>query len=231
MPAAAIVNFEDENGEEDGDRALQDATCSLSNLEWEDDDIPFFFNQAEIKMKSVGVKKSFTKFQVLATIIRKKVIKEVKPFLRLQESEFTNNDSYKRLKKNILRIFGPKPEVAMNRALSRVLTGTPSSLARELVQDVCKHQMSCDCCPGIIAALYTAIKAQVDSPVLGWDFVRGQLFQIMSAKIANFCYNVRGRFCQDTVQAERVQQMKKDRRKYVPMQYLNLETTNENGSV
>ena len=53
----------------------------------------------------------------------------------------------------------------------------------------------------------------------------------MSAKIANFCYNVRGRFCQDTVQAERVQQMKKDPRKYVPMQYLNLETTNEKGSV
>ena len=105
-------------------------------------------------MKSVGVKKSFTKFQVLATIIPKKVIKEVKPFLRLQESEFTNNDSYKQLKKEILRIFGPKPEVAMNRALSRVLTGTPSSLARELVQDVCKHQMSCDCCPGIIAALW-----------------------------------------------------------------------------
>ena len=42
MLAAVLVNFEDENGEDDGDRALQDANCSLSNLEWEDDNIPFF---------------------------------------------------------------------------------------------------------------------------------------------------------------------------------------------
>ena len=47
----------------------------------------------------------------------------------------------------------------------------------------------------------------------------------MSTKIANFCNNVRGQYVQDTVLSERIQQMKKVPCNYAPMQYSNLETT------
>ena len=68
----------------------------------------------------------------------------------------------------------------MNRALSRVLTGTPSSLARELVQDVCKHQMSCDCCPGIIAALWKRqLPGNVVAGIAHCEFTKANFNQVM----------------------------------------------------
>ena len=76
-----VVDFEDEDGVDDA-RALQDAVKYLEKLDWDDNDLLYFFNQAEIKMSTVGVKKNYTKFQVLSTIIPKKGTDQVKPFLR-----------------------------------------------------------------------------------------------------------------------------------------------------
>ena len=64
----------------------------------DDNDLDFYFNQAEIVMASVGVHKNFTKFQVLARIIPKKVIDEVKPFLRRKETDYPDRNAYKLLK-------------------------------------------------------------------------------------------------------------------------------------
>ena len=106
-------------------------------------------------MAAVGVKKNFTKFQVLADILPHNVISQVKPLLRKKETDFApENKAYKKLKNEVLRIFGPKPEDAVNRALSRVMTGKPSELARVLVNDLCRHEMECDCCPAIVTALW-----------------------------------------------------------------------------
>ena len=151
----AVVDFEDENGVDDA-RALQEACNNLSRLAFEVHDLQFYFQQVEIKAAAVGVRKNFTKFQVLASIIPKNVIDEVKPLLRKKESEFSPaNDAYKQLKLEILRIFGPNPEETMNRALGRVLSGTPSSLARALVNDLCPiKQLDCSCCPGHVTALW-----------------------------------------------------------------------------
>ena len=147
-----IVNFEDEDGQDDN-RALQEACSQLAKHEWDDDDLDFFFNQAEITMASVGVKKNFTKFQVLSRIIPKKVIDEVKPLLRKKETDYPDKNAYRKLKDEILRIFGPKPEVGVERALGRVLTGKPSTLARQLVNDLNKD-LTCENCAAIISALW-----------------------------------------------------------------------------
>ena len=130
MPAA-VVNFEDENGEND-DGALKDAISRCERVTWDDNDLLFVFNQMEIKMTSCGVKKNYTKFQVLAEISPKHIQDEVKHLLRKQATDFPNNDAYKILKHEILRIFGCKPEVTIQRALNRVLVGKPSTLARAI---------------------------------------------------------------------------------------------------
>ena len=162
MAGDEIVDFEDENGTDDA-KALQEAIRALERLQWEDDDIDFFFNQAEIKMAAHGVKKNYTKFQVLATIVPSKVTLQVKSLLRKKESEYPNKNAYKMLKNEILRIFGPKPEAGLERALTRVLTDTPSALARLLVNDLCKTELQgCTCCPGIITGLW---KRQLPSSV------------------------------------------------------------------
>ena len=105
-------------------------------------------------MGAAGVKKNFTKFQVLSTIIPPHVMNEVKPLLRMQATDFPANDAYKQLKQRILRIFGPRPEAAVERALNRTLIGKPSQLARALVEDICKKQLDCECCPSIVMALW-----------------------------------------------------------------------------
>ena len=99
-------------------------------------------------MSAVGVRKQYTKFQVLSTILPKKVEDEMKALLVKSEAEFPAKDAYKQLKTEVLRIFGPKPEGAVERALSRVMVETPSQLARALVNDICKTQLKgCKCCP------------------------------------------------------------------------------------
>ena len=153
MPDDNIVAFEDEDGTDDN-RALQEARSALARFEWDENDIHFSFNKIEIEMAAVGVKKNYTKFQVLSTVIPKKIIDEVKPLLRRKETEFPNKNAYRLLKDEILRIFGPKPSAAVDRALGRVLSGKPSTLARALVNDLCKKQLDCECCPGIVLALW-----------------------------------------------------------------------------
>ena len=118
--------------------------------------------QIEIKMAAAGVKKQFTKFQVLSSIIPTHVINQVKKYLRKSETDFPNKDSYKQLKKELLRIFGPRPEAAIERAMKRVLVGPPSSLARELKDDICQHDLDCECCPAVISYLWKKqLSAQV----------------------------------------------------------------------
>ena len=111
-----------------------------------EDDLLFYFGQIEIKMAANGVKKQFTKFQVLSSIMPPHVIEEVKPLLRLSEAQFTDNDSYKQLKREILNIFGPRQEAGVERALGRVLTGQPSSLARALANDIAGGSLDCANC-------------------------------------------------------------------------------------
>ena len=161
-PAAPIVAFEDENGD-DEIRALQEACRNVERVVWDPNDVKFFFSKVEIKMSAVGVKKQYTKFQVLSTILPKKVEDEMKSLLVRSEAEFPERNAYKLLKTEIMRIFGPKPESAVDRALSRVIVDTPSQLARALVNDLCKTQLrGCQCCPPIVAALW---KRQLSSTV------------------------------------------------------------------
>ena len=72
-----VVDFEDENGADD-DRALQEGCRNVEKVAWDDSDLNFFFNQVEIKMAAVGVKKQYTKLQCLSNALPNKVISEVK---------------------------------------------------------------------------------------------------------------------------------------------------------
>ena len=90
----------------------------------------------------------------------------------MQEDEFEENNAYKTLKKAILRIFGPRPYDAIDRALSRVLVGKPSQLARALVRDICKKKLqNCTCCPSIVLALWRRqLSSQVRAGIAHCEF-------------------------------------------------------------
>ena len=153
MPNNDIIPFDTEDGVDEAG-AMREACARVEKIEWDMTDLLFVFTQLETKMASSGVKKQFTKFQVVSGVLPKRILDQVKSMVRRNEAEFPNKDAYKLLKKEILKIFGPKPEAAIERGLSRVLTSTPSELARQLVNDLCKHELTCDCCPAFISTLW-----------------------------------------------------------------------------
>ena len=147
--APAIVNFEDENGTDD-EKALSNAIRALQNHQFSYSDLDFYFSQIEIKMTANGVKKNYTKFQVLSSIIPTKVQDQVKKILKKKETDLAGT-GYKQLKTAIIKIFGPREEADYDRAMSRVLTETPSQLARDLVNDLCDSDLEgCHCAKFIV---------------------------------------------------------------------------------
>ena len=138
-------NYDVQNGTDD-DRAMQSAVAALKGYKFDKNDLEFYFGRVEIQMKSNGVKKNFTKLEVLTTILPSEVIEEIKPLLRKQESDFPNNDAYKQVKDEILRIFGLSDASHYQRAKGRVLSGKPSQLARAIMNDMCDKQLEGCCC-------------------------------------------------------------------------------------
>ena len=160
-PPQAVMAFEDENAA-DGADALNKAIQGLRNFVYDPQDLKFTFQQLEIKMKAAGVRKNFTKLQTLTTILPKEVIDEIKNLLRKEETEFENNDAYKQAKHKILEIFGQADEEPFERAMSRVMSGKPSQLARGIVNDMCDREMVGCCCHKWVAGAW---KRQLPSSV------------------------------------------------------------------
>ena len=150
---ARMPNYDALNGV-DEDKAMQNATAALRNFKFMEDDLTFFFQQLEIKMKSNGVKKNFTKLEVLTTVLPIHVINGIKPLLRKQEDEFPANDAYLQAKREIMRLFGPTEESHFQKAMSRVLSGKPSQLANDLINDMCEHDLEGCCCRRWIFGLW-----------------------------------------------------------------------------
>ena len=140
--------------------ALNKAISQLKGYQFDQNDLDFYFNQVEIKLDSAGVGRQFTKLQALSTILPPHVTSQIKPLLRKKQSEFPENDAYFQVKSRILQIFCPPADAAFNRAFSRVLTGKPSTLARDLVSDLCSKELNGCCCAKII---YGAWKKQLPS--------------------------------------------------------------------
>ena len=110
-----MVNYDSQTGV-DSEGAMERACHRLKGYEW-DPDLGFYFNQIKIQMRAAGVQKNYTKMLVLTTILPPHVREEVKPILRMQESEFEENTMpYKILKDKIIKIFKPPQEATFERA-------------------------------------------------------------------------------------------------------------------
>ena len=151
--AAIMAAFEDVNGV-DNDKALSTALNLIKGFEWKPNNINFYFNQLETKMTTAGIKKNWTKFQVLTTVLPASVQDELISVLQKSETDFPQNNAYKILKNKILKIFGQSEESRFERALQRTLTGKPSQLARALLNDICDTELEGCCCARAVATLW-----------------------------------------------------------------------------
>ena len=129
-----IVNFEDEAGE-DGAKAFEHTRSLL--IEYNPNDVRFWFTQLENEMITCDVKSQWLKRVVLVKNLPSKIQEDVKSLLILQKAE-APADLYKQIKTEILGIHAPTEENSYKKALSRVLVGLPSQLGQTLINDICK---------------------------------------------------------------------------------------------
>ena len=166
-------------GETEADTALDNALRQLRGKEFEEDDLKFYFNQVEIKMRTAGVKKNYTKFLVLTSILPRKVTDECKALLRKQEDEL-GTTPYKDLKNRIFKIFGKPANSDFERAMSRVLSGKPSQLANALITDMCDHELNGCCChKWIFGQWYRALPTSVRQGISHLPFDAAHLDEIL----------------------------------------------------
>ena len=101
-------------------------------LEFDHQDIPYWFSQAEMQMEICGIKSQWMKRIILQWLLPKKVAINVKGLLSKSKTE-AGNSINKDIKDRILQILGPKEQDLYRKANSLVMVDTPSQLARTMV--------------------------------------------------------------------------------------------------
>ena len=124
-----MEDFETENGI-DGEKVM-DKLGSIK-CEFTKDDIEFWFTELETQLEVIEVKAQWTKRIALQRFLPAEIKQEVKSLLVIQKAQ-AGTDIYKRIKTELLDLFGAKPEDAYIRAKNRVMTGKPSQLGNALI--------------------------------------------------------------------------------------------------
>ena len=164
-----MVDFDNENGV-DGDKA-QEHTRSIK-IEFEPSDIKFWFSQLEGEMTMASVKSQWLKRTVLQRNLPNKQKEDVKALLTLNQTE-AGNDIYLKIKRDLIRIYAPKPEDSYKKALGRAMVGLPSQLGLQIVEDICKKvpKLAGCCCAGAALAIWSmALPVNIRAHISDKDF-------------------------------------------------------------
>ena len=147
------VNVDEENGQ-DGEKAAD--TARAIKLEFDPSDIRFWFSQLEDEMTMASVKSQWLKKTVLQRNLPVKQKEDVKAYLTLQKAE-AGDQIYLDIKTELIRIYAPKPADSYRKALTRTMTGLPSQLGYQIINDICKKPSKLNgcCCAGAALALWS----------------------------------------------------------------------------
>ena len=128
------VDFDVEN-KVDGDKA-QDQARQIK-IEFSPNDIKFWFAQLEDEMLMASIGSQWLKKSVLQRNLPLKQKEDVKGYLTLAKTE-AGPHIYLDIKRELIRIYAPKPSDSYRKALTRTMVGLPSQLGYQIVDDVCK---------------------------------------------------------------------------------------------
>ena len=151
--APAAVDFDSEE-KADGEKASEQARHI--KVEFDENDIRFWFSQLETEMVMSSVGSQWLKKLILQRNLPNKQKEDVKDFLVLEKTQ-AGELIYKRIKTELIRIYAPKPCDSYVKALTRTMVGLPSQLGHQIVSDVCKksNKLTGCCCPAAVQALWT----------------------------------------------------------------------------
>ena len=170
-------DFDTENGA-DGDKAL-DKMGSVK-CEFSKDDIEFWFTELETQLEVIDVKSQWTKRIALQRFLPADVKQEIKALLIIPKAS-AGTDIYKRIKTELLDLYGQKPGDAYVRAKNRVMTGKPSQLGKALINDICTCpvKLQSGCCAKIIWGMYReAIPIVIRNHIAEMEFNKDTYKQI-----------------------------------------------------
>ena len=170
QPAAMPnVNYDQQNLDDD-EGAYQNARdCKLP---FNKHDVKLWFSLVESKMQFAGLKKQWSKRQVLVQLIPPELHNDFKHYLQLQETEAGNN-AYYTLKQAILKQFGVKQADNFDKAISRVMTSTPSHLGRQILNDICpatKPLHGCHCANVVLGIWRRSLPVAVRNAIADMPF-------------------------------------------------------------
>ena len=126
------------------------------------------------------MKSQWTKRIALQRCLPAEIKQEVKSLMIIKKGQ-AGNDIYKKIKNELLDLFGPKPEDAYNRAKNRVMTGKPSQLGKALINDICRCpiKLQSECCSQIIWGMYReALPVVIRNHIAEMEFNKNTYKQI-----------------------------------------------------
>ena len=168
--AGTMTDFDRENGV-DAEKALD--KLGGIKVPFDQSDIEYWFCELEGQLETIGVKSQWVKRIALQQFLPVEVRAEVKSLMKIQKSA-AGDDIYKRIKTELIDLFGQKPEDAYIRAKNRVMTGKPSQLGKAIIEDLCDKDKKLDgCCCSKIT----------------WGMIRDQLPVVVRNHVAELKFN------------------------------------------
>ena len=135
-------------------------------------DVLYWFNIVESEMKKAGINKQWDKKNAIVPLLPQEVVEELKPFLRLTETE-AGTTIYFDVKTELLSLFGPKEEDAYKKAKALKCTGRPSAFGKQLVHIICpgsKPFEGCHCARMVYGFWEDQMSPAIKSHLAGLPF-------------------------------------------------------------
>ena len=165
----AMANYDQENGVDD-DNAFSNARDV--KLPFNKHDIRLWFSLIESKMQFAGIKKQWSKRQVLIQLIPAEYHNDFKQYLIQQQAD-AGDQAYYVLKQAMLKQFGPKQADGFDKAIARVMTGTPAQLGRQIVNDICpgiRPMSGCHCAQIVLGIWRRSLPSVVRNQIADMEF-------------------------------------------------------------
>ena len=177
--AVIMVNFDEEDKADEA--TAQQKTANLK-LDFDKEDVEFWFAQLEMHLATAGVKAQWTKRLQLHKQLPPEVVAELKDLLRKSKAA-AGATPYKDLKDRILETFATKPEDVYYEAESLIMKGKPSQLLKQLINKICPSHPNLEgcCAAGMISGMWrkrlpTEVRQAVaGKPVVGTDAMKDNL--------------------------------------------------------
>ena len=175
-----VVDFDREDGQ-DGDKANDQAR--QIKVEFSAGDIRFWFAQLEDEMMLASVCSQWLKKTVLQRNLPVKQKEDIKSLLTLTKTN-AGQHIYLDIKNELIRIYAAKPQDSYRKALTRTMTGLPSQLGLQIVDDVCKKSIKlkdCCCAPAVLCLWSDKLPIEIRAHISNREFTCDTYKQVFEA--------------------------------------------------